>query len=352
MGVIVDINTSEITLAIFFSRESEPFPKLLWQHKELTTFTSKDANTELKVRAAIQRGFAALSNSGLAALRKQNIRNLPEIIQVSISAPLSYTIARNMKVSSAEPFKVTSSLLRELESKATNEAKSFSTSSLMAKDLNLTTLSNSTAGLSINGYQTYFPLKSTATEVLLCQVVTLSSKELVTELEGQRDKVLPKARLDIDSFMSVYLRSLVTLSPKTSDACLINLTDEYVEMLLLRDSLPQSSTFSKVTICQPNSSNAAYQQDLTAMFKSAGDGLAMPRQIFTHTKRSSDQTLKPCLEEASKSATGINHQVSLTGTQFFTNDAMIPPNLACLAYVFHKDLYEDRSLEEYRNMLK
>src|SRR5690606_15987482 len=113
-------------------------------------------------------------------------------IQASISAPLSYTIAKNLKLVPEKPVRVTRKLLEELEEKAATDVRSHSTSKLMVKDLNLATLANFTVGLSVNGYPTHYPLLSEAKEIVLCQMITLAERDLMSELEDQRDRFLPK----------------------------------------------------------------------------------------------------------------------------------------------------------------
>src|SRR5690606_14611922 len=117
------------------------------------------------------------------------------------------------------------------------------------------------------------------------------------------------------------------------------------------DSLPQSSISSAVDQGVV-SGDMAFQQSLTDLFRQTGDGLSVPRTIFVHTNQRNDETLRLSIEVAAKAATGINHKVVITDTELFANDASMPPFLAILGFVFHHDLYEDRYLDEYKNVLK
>lgn len=351
LGVIVDVTAREVSIAVLSSKESDKFPRVFWYHQERVLALGSSAPDNKSLRLAIQKAFAELSKVGFAVLRKNGITYLPEIIQASISAPLSYTVSKNLRLAPEKPVRVTKKLLAELEAKAAAETKAHSTSKLMAKDLNLVALANFTAGLRVNGYPTHYPEKSEATEIVLCQMMTLAERDLVAELESQRDKMMPKARLDVDSYMSVYLRALMVAVPSSKEACLLCLMPGQGEMMLVRDSLPLSSLAAKTDIgLVPN--DPAFQQSLTELFKQTGDGLSMPRTIFVHARGMDGLVIKASLETAAKAATGINHQVVVTDAELFASDSSIPPFLAILSFVFHHDLYEERYLDEYKNMLK
>ena len=359
LGVILDISDAIVNVGIVLSSEDKPLPEIVWSHQERVTATDTTKNTESRLTVALLNAFTELGNSGFSTLRKKGISTLPNLIQVAITAPLAYTVSRTVSVSSDKSFKVTQKLFDELETKAANEVKKLCESQLMTKDLDLEMLSNSTVSLSVNGYPTHYPFKSTATEVKLSQMVTLSSKVIVAELNKLRDKILPKAELDIDSFMSVYFRAVLEVAPNTTEACFINATLKGAELMVLRESLPVSSTFVAVTTptgtatgALPAASSSTMLQELTTLFKNTGDGLSLPKRIYLHSNVLTESSLVPLLESASKSATGVSHQVHGTTTEFFSPAKSGPNPLACSAFVFHKKLYENRYLDESLNVLK
>ncbi len=359
LGVVLDISDSVINIGIVLSKEDQPLPEIVWSYQELITATQTPKGRESRLTISLLNAFMELSNTGFAALRKREITKLPTLIQVAITAPLAYTVARTVSVTSSKPFKVTQKLFSELEKKAANEAKKSCASQLLTKDLDLEMLSNSTVALSVNGYPTHFPFKSTATEVKLCQMITLSSKKIVNELNKLRDKILPKAEIDMDSFMSIYFRAVLEKAPNTTEACFINSTLKGTELMVLRDSLPVSSTYLAIEMPTNPRSKAVSTatknvslQELTTLFKNTGDGLSLPKKMYLHSTSLVESSLISLLETASKSATGVAHQVHSTITEFFLPTGTSPDPLACSAFVFHKKLYEDRYIEESLNMLK
>ncbi len=352
-GVVLDISDSVINIGIVLSKEGQPLPEIVWSFQELVTVAEKQKSIEPRLLVSLLNAFMELENNGFAALRKRGITKLPTLIQVAITAPLAYTVARTVSVTAEKSFRVTEKLFNELETKAGSEAKKLCTSQLLTKDLDLEMLSNSTVSLSVNGYPTHYPFKSMATEVKLSQMITLSSKTIVLELNRLRDKVLPKAEIDIDSFMSIYFRAVLEMSPDITEACFINATTNGTELMVVRDSLPTSSIYAKNTT--PVSAvvkTDALLQDLTTLFKNSGDGLSLPKKMYLHSAVLAESSLIPLLEQASRSATGVAHQVHPTSKEFFSPAGVRPSSLACSAFVFHKKLYEDRYLDESLNVLK
>lgn len=359
LGVVLEISESVVSVGVVLSREVEQLPEIVWSFQELVT-SSADANSnESRVLVALLNAFAELGTAGLTALRKREITKLPTLIQVAITAPLSYTVVRTVSVTNKDAFKVTQKLIDELEAKAGVEARKICESNLLTKDLDLEMLSNSTVSLSVNGYPTHFPFKSTATEVKLSQMITLSSKTIVTELNKLRDKILPNAEIDVDSFMSIYYRAVLEKAPNTSEACFINATANGVELMVVRDWLPASSIFGKasmpsniVTQSPTKANDNKILQDLIALFKSSGEGLSLPKKIYLHSSYLPENSLASLLESASKTATDVAHQVHSTTKEFFSLSSNRPSSLACSAFVFRKKLYEDRYLDESLNVLK
>lgn len=359
LGVVLDISDKVVNIGIVLSKEGVPLPDLLWSLEERVTITETQKSIESRVLVSLLNAFTELANTGFATLRKKGITKLPTLIQVAITAPLAYTVARTVSVASEEPYKVTQKLFSELEKKAAGEAKKMCEGQLLTKDLDLEMLANSTVSLSVNGYPTHFPFKSTAKEVKLCQMITLSSKTIVAELHKLRDKVLPKAEIDIDSFMSIYYRAVLEMAPNTTEACFINATANGTELMVVRDSLPISSTYAKNKVptkaplgATPVIKGDKMLEDLTILFKNTGDGLSLPRKIYLHSAAWTERSLIPLLESASKAATGVAHLVHPTASEFFSPSGVRPSALACSAFVFHKKLYEDRYLDESLNVLK
>ena len=167
--------------------------------------------------------------------------------------------------------------------------------------------------------------------------------------------------LDMDSFMSLYLRAVALSGPKVTDSCLMVVFEDVTELLVQRDGLPQSSTFmeggSRSVIGDPSAAPntavpAQYEQKLAKLFGRTNDGLSLPKNIFLHAPAAAERVLAGSVQQAARAATGTNHQVFSAPATFFSAIDLTDANWRCLAFVYQKKLYEDHHLAEVQNMLK
>jgi hypothetical protein len=369
-AVLVDIGGQNVRIAIVSSGDSSTQIRLLWTHHEIVNDKASSGD-EKAVCSAVSQAFKELGTNGFATLRKIGQTDLPSLIQVSIASPYVYTVSRNVSLKADAPVRITERLVAELEKKAVDEIRAQTTGDLFARNLNLAVVSNSTAALSVNGYPTQFPFKSTAKEITLCQVVALGARVLVDHIRSCQEKILPEAVLDIDSFMSLYLRALSELGPKVVDACLVFVSDTTTELLVQRDGLPQSvlsmpggystisnslSTSTTLTDIKqegtPTAKLTSYEEGLVRLFGQTNDGLSLPKNIYLHAKTDQSRVFAAALQRSSRSATGTDHQIFSAPATFFSSLNISDPDWCCLAFVYHRKLYEDRHLIEMKNMLK
>jgi hypothetical protein len=368
-AVLVDIGGRKVRIAIVSSGDQATQIQLLWTHEEKVAGNAS-LNDEKALCAAVSQAFKELSTNGFSSLRKIGQTYLPTLIQVSIASPYVYTVSRNVSLRADAPVRITEKLVAELEKKAVDEIRAQTTGDLFARNLNLAVISNSTAALSVNGYPTQFPFKSTAKEITVCQVVALGARALIDHIRNCQEQTLPRAVLDIDSFMSLYLRALSELGPKVVDACLVFVSDTTTELLVQRDGLPQSvlsmpggydtilSSLSNSTVVTDNkptttdSRLTSYEEGLVRLFGQTNDGLSLPKNIYLHAKTDQSRVFAAALQRSSRSATGTDHQIFSAPATFFSSLNISDPDWCCLAFVYHRKLYEDRHLIEMKNMLK
>lgn len=347
-GVLLHVQEDNVSAAIIQTSAADASPLFLWTYQEPVPPAGTDrAANEKRLFIAVMNVFAELGNSGLAALRKRGITALPTLVQVSLSFPGAYTIAKNVVLRPEAPVRITHALVRELETRAMKEVHDQAAGEIVAGSLNLSVLSNSTAAISLNGYPTVYPFKSSAAEITLCQVVGLGPTALVAHILKCKDKVLPAASVDMDSFMSLYYRAVTELLPKTVDACLVTANTRTVELMLIRDSLPQSSTIVSLEKALPAAAPARpLGESLRDLFQKTGDGLSLPKQIYLYVENGHDPAFAALLQKTANDVTKTTHLVSLVDKAF--EDVLQLPGsyLTVQAYIYHKKLYADRHLEQ------
>lgn len=380
-GAVLDISPGRIDLAIVLSTNSKPFPEIVWFHSE-DLKTTVEAETNPLLKKAINNAFSELVSSGLKTLKQNNPSVSLDLVQVAISAPFSYSVPRTVSLKNDKPFSITKKLINELEKKAETEALKVQATGL-TKGLSLDSLSNSTVALSINGYPTRYPFKSEATELSLSQLITLAPSNLVANIKEIVGKYLPRATLDMDSFMALFFKAISVLVPKNTDATLIAINDSSTELCVIREGLPITSVsipfgleklsheisqasgllpHEAKSIMKENSVDntikqskhkknsaeakvALYSDELKGLFSQVGASLSLPKTIYLHVDRLSESFFINTIEKISREVTGTKHVVIPITSRFFTFGNDGNSSIGSSAFVFHKKLYEDNYLD-------
>ena len=382
VGAIVDVGDSKIEVALVYSDKSKPDPEVIWTHAEvLPPQGSTDSMNVLK--KGIFNAFSALSKDGVRILNERKLPTEISLIQVTLHAPYSHTITRSVSVKARRPVKVTRSLVEELEQKANTEAYKMQSSELSRFGITLYPLSSAAVALRLNGYPTKYPYKSMAEEITLSQHVSFSTFDFRSMLVEARDKYLPKAYLDADSFISLFYRTVMTMSAKTSDCSLLTIGDSATEFITVRDGLPQHSFFmpfglnhisakiGSTTGLLPHEARAVtkdnrvdntaladiqqkavldaavtdFEAELKKLLSKSGDVLALPQTIYLQNECDHEAFFTPMVLRIANSVTGIKHSVHSITSEFFSCKGVRDASLLSLAYAFHKKLYEDDYLD-------
>lgn len=382
VGAVVDIREGRVDATLILSSKDKPEPEIIWTHSE--PFVISGSNMESALKKAILNSFSDLSTSGQRTSNQKGVFSPISLIQVSIHAPYAYTISRNVSVKGEKPFKVTKKLVRELEERAEADARTQQMGELVTKDLKLRPLSSSAVAISINGYPTKYPYKSHALELSLCQHISLTTLDILPYLEEARDKHLPKTKIDADSFASLFFRMMLSLAPKSLDCSLLYIGENNSELLIVRDGLPQSASFSQFglddmatrvsektnislgdvrNITKTNSVDPlslandgkkalvasafnSYEAELKNLLGRTGDSLSLPKTVYLLAPRSHEEHFSTLVERLAKEVSGTTHSVHPITTEFFGFGQNVDPMLVALAYVFHKKLYEDNFFDD------
>lgn len=383
-GVVLDVGSGSVAAAIVLSDDTQKHPEILWSYREHLSESRNQDGIETRIRTAILNVFLELGADGLRNLRAKYPRiKKPSLIQASISAPFSYTLSRHIKTSIDKPIKISDRFIINLEKKVTKEAKDQVVTTSLSKTLGLSLLANTSVSLAVNGYKVEFPYRGMGQSVALTQLVSLAATSFVKQIEDARDKVLPGVLLDTDSFMSLYYRVLSSLSPFSNDLCLISVTAEATEVMVVRDGHPSNSysiqygqhtlareislatglTFSEslsiTRECDVDCFNfltpekqgkadaiiAKYEAALFELFRKVGDSLTIPKVIYLHSSGGAEDYLGKLVSNATTKISSLQPQVYPVTSNFFNfGTPETDLGILCTAYVFHKKLYEDNNL--------
>jgi hypothetical protein len=169
--------------------------------------------------------------------------------------------------------------------------------------------------------------------------------------------------------MHLFYRVLKDLHPDTSEICLIDITDEATEIGIVRDNILKQTTHVPIgmytlareiasacnipkedaytyikdgTVVQTDKNAAAiegifasYESSIAELFSRTGDSLSIPKTLFLHTAKTTEDFFAKRLKEAAKRSTGSTHTVHLFTSELLGDTAMEDTALALSSYYFH-----------------
>ena len=383
-GVIIDVGSGSVGMALLFSDPSSTEPQILWSHRERMLIRAEDRldTTKKLMATTILKAFLELGNDGLKALRQFDKSATVAEIFVSIAAPWSYTVVKTISLNQEKKFRVTKKLIDELSLKATAQGKEAASKDVLVKKLSLTQIGTTTISASVNDYVTRDALNNEAQKLTLTQLTELAENTIVEALRSAADKILPGARLELNTFMDTYYSALNALKPDTSEICLIDITAEATELGIVRNNILEYVThvpFGSYTIARKiatatsilkeealgylrendiDSTKALseskreklktvveeYENTISELFRRTGDALSIPKTIFMHTDAAAESFFQTHLREAAKRTTGLEHKIHPMTGKYFKPSAEHDSAILLSAYVFHKNLSGSNSL--------
>jgi len=341
-ALLVDVGSGSVGLAIVAPTESAT---PIWSHREHTSLkvTKSVGESSKAVVTAIMNVMMEFEAQGRKALTEHNRTARIDIIQVTVSAPWSYTVARTVKFEKDEPFIISKDLLTELATAAADQAMEEFEAKHSLQDLGVQETSRTILDTHANGYRISTPNKQTAKQLSVTHVNTLIREEIVASLTDMQQKLLPAAQLDITSFMMANYYVTDALQPSGVDFCLVDITNEATELGIVRHNALQYSThvaFGRASIAREiavatgaplhdaftsmrtmqdsqetqtdiNATLAAYQAQIIQLFKETGDRLSIPKHIYLEADAELGEFFRPIVEAAGKEASKGNVLVTI-----------------------------------------
>lgn len=374
-GAIVDIGSGSVGVALVASDPLEKNPEILWSYRERMTVLDSETQTHHSkyIATALLNAMLALGSDGLKVLREHEREAKVNVLQVTISAPWSYTIAKTISHSKDSSFYVTEDLISNLINTAQEEALKMIDENGIIEKLGLETITKATIHTTVNGYITREPFNKKAKSLSISHVSALSQKHVLAALQEAHEKVIPKSKMHRYSFMIVFYYVMRKLAVDTSEVCLVDVTSEATEIAIVRDGILKYVThapFGMYTIARDiaalcdipkeealsyirqsvnlkaNLSDSkqkelhaivtTYEEKISDLFKRTGDSLAIPRTIFLHTDVKTEPFFAERIKNAALLATKSDHNVHLVTTKLLLKNEEIDTALLLSSYFFHK----------------
>lgn len=359
-GVIIDIGSGSVLMSIVESADNKTHPNIIWSKREYAPLRENASmnDSAKNVLTSLVNVMLSFEGEGRKTLEEAvGYKKLTEV-QVTIAAPWSYTITKNISYSHTEPFTLSPELVDELLRTANQQVEKDIQKNESANELGLSVIARSTAGLQANGYTILNTNNQTAKNLTVMDITVVTQDYMVNAIKEACAKVLPSSDLHLSSFILIYFYIVKQLFPITQEFCLIDVTYEATELGIVRNGILNYTTHTpfgdfslarelakilkitlgeafgylqtadplilltdrpKETIDEVKALFGQYQKRLTALFLETGDTLSIPKKIYLHSDRQTEDFFLNQIKEASTQATHTSHSIYLIAKELLTN---------------------------------
>lgn len=234
-GVLLNVSSASITVAIVESKTAASLPIILYTNETLLRTGTTESDLR-RVREALLSIILTLSQEGLSALRTHNPHARIQKILVSCGAPWAHSVARKVSYENEEAFKVTEGILNDLVQSAEEEIHTYLEKEASALD-DFVVVERATTDISINDYVVENPISKIGTTCGLSHMVGLIPKELLEALTEARDRLFPDTELVVHTSLLVSYCILRDLYPHTDAFTIIEVSGEATEFGIVEHNL-------------------------------------------------------------------------------------------------------------------
>lgn len=358
-GVILEIASGSVLAAIVRSERDTPHPDIIWSMREYAKRTTEqDLSISAKgVLTALINVTLATESAGRAALKTYDKTASLKYVQVSITAPWSYTISKVINYTETGTFTITTALITSLMEAAQKKIVEELKENEVASDLGLVIMTRATTDIQANEYRTLDPVGQKAETLTLTQVSGVAQTYITDAINEIHKKVLPHTAIERYSFMLLFHCVIRELHHNTTEYCLVDITDEATEIGIVRDGILRYCTHTPLGISsiarelatvlslpideahaflrEPYYSHALgemkaenrakveailteYQSAVTDLFHETGDTLSIPKVLFLHGGFQTETFFTEQIALAARAATNSTHNIHPVSTELLT----------------------------------
>ncbi len=279
-GVLVDIGSGSVAVAIVKSDHTEKVPHILFSHRVYTHIGKSNtakADHMRKIREALFSASLILSKDGLQALTAYDPHAKIQKIFVTCSSPWALTVARNVSYENEEELKISDALINDLIKSAEQEIEEKVGESGITGSLGLEIVERTTVDIRINEYSVARPIGLHGKQIDLTHITGLIPKEILEAVYEVQDKVFTGAHVHAHTFMLVMYCVLRDIFPKLDAHIIINVTAEATEF-----GIVENGTLVE-TISTPYGANTLLRDITENSNKTAADALTRIRGYTENT---------------------------------------------------------------------
>jgi hypothetical protein len=353
--------------------------EILWSHREYMLIHDDAGRAQKQIATTIVNALLELG-SGLKSARERGTQ--VRAVQIALSAPWAITVSKHITYEDEHPFATTKEFMRSLVETAKKQTLETAYQGTLLKDLGLSLLEEATVDVELNGYHVRSMKPQEVRTVSLTHIRSLADEKLIDLINDSLDKVLPHAKRQYHSFMFLFSEVLRSLHPDTSEACLVDITNEATEVGIVNDDVLRSATHAPTGLFSlarriaaecgipneeaysfmKNGNNYAlaphlekkkeiverifgeYEDEIAKTLRDSRDALSIPNTVFLHTSALTEECFVERVKNAMKKATNTAHAVHLVTSELLGEKRMDDSALALSVHFFlHRKEEDDDS---------
>ncbi len=231
-GALFDVGSESIGIAIVESKSNDVYPTILFSHRVHMRITSGESTAPERLRHMKEALFSAsliLSRDGLEALRLHSAHARIKDILLTVSAPWSHTVSRNVAYTGDTELKISRALIDELVESAEHEIEAEIRNTHREHTHGFTVVEKATVDVRVNEYPVHQPIGLKGKDISLVQVTGLIPQDIVDAVAEVRDKILPNTPIRSHTFLLTLFCVTRELLKDYPSLTLVHVTGETTE---------------------------------------------------------------------------------------------------------------------------
>lgn len=238
-GVIVDVHSGSVGIAILHTEPGKKEPIILFSFREYIKIL-ENPDTPGLVRALRHALFTAslqFSQEGLKKLKEYDPDARIGKILLSCGAPWAQTMTRFIHVEDKEPFLITEEKVKSLILEAERRDEEEMQAGALLKELNVTLVERAVVNTAVNGYFVENPYGKKGKELSLAHISGLIPKAIIEAIKDFEEKILMHVPRASHTFALVLFCVARDLYPKIRHGLFIDISGEATELCLMQEEV-------------------------------------------------------------------------------------------------------------------
>ena len=246
-GILIDIGSAQIDVAILSSTEGKPAPLCVYRDAFTMNLSYRmSADDRLRtVRRTLREAYKALNTDGLRALvRHKKDATLTDTLVV-FRPPWSRTATRKVFFRDVTPFTISEAFLESLFVTLEEKLESEYREADIAHAFDFDIIEHAIVETCIDGCVVDEPIGTKGQEVVLRHYTGLAPAEINKDIESIQERTFPEVPVALHSCQYVSYRVLKEAYPDIPSFCIITIADEATECaVIINGSLRYATVFA------------------------------------------------------------------------------------------------------------